>query len=251
MTPLCALQVMPDTAPSALSFSLQAWSAWSPDLTTPAAWADWAATDTRQTQSIEPAVAAMPAMLRRRAQRLGRMALETLYDPATAVSADYPIVFASRYGEVQRSTALLQELAENGAVSPQSFSMSVHNAIAGLYTIATTQAANVVALAAGTQTACGGLVEALMLLADGAPGVRLLFCDEPLPSVYDRYGETATPAFACLLVLQAGADFQLHWQDNAAATDAAPLDLLRFILTDAATLALSTSGWGIQRAAAQ
>ena len=156
-------------------------------------------------------------------------------------------MFASRYGEVQRSTALLQELAESAAVSPQSFSMAVHNAIAGLYTIATSQAANVVALAAGTQTTWGGLIEALMLLADGAPGVRLVVCDEPLPSVYDRYGEAVTPAFAYMLILQAGADYHVQWQQTATAEDAAPLDLLRFMLNDAAQLALSASGWRIQR----
>lgn len=238
---------MSATSAASLSFNLHAWSAWASDLTTPEAWQHWAQTGERQAQQQEPAVAAMPAMLRRRAQKLGRMALETLY--AQPAPADFPLVVASRYGEILRSTALLQELAETGAVSPQSFSMSVHNAIGGLYTIATQQQTPVSALAAGTQTTLGGLIEAAMQLADGAPGVRLLLCDEPLPDLYERYGETATPAFAYLLTLTPGAQLRLHHQPGNG-QDAAPLDLLRFLLTDAPTLSLSQTGWCISRALA-
>ncbi|WP_283150672.1 beta-ketoacyl synthase chain length factor [Silvimonas soli] len=229
---------------NSLRFRLESWAAWAPDLTTPQAWLGWAAAGVRSADGPEPAVAKMPAMLRRRAQRLGRMALEVLY--AEDADAQSPIVFASRYGEIGQSTQLLHELAASGTVSPQAFSMSVHNAIAGLYTIARKESANVMALAAGTQTAFAGLFEAAMQLADGAPRVRLVICDEPLPAEYQCYGEPSTPTFAYLLTLVPGDEFDISWSAPAQ-SDADPMALLRFMLTAQNRLPLSTSGWCLAR----
>ncbi|MBB5191273.1 hypothetical protein HNQ50_001996 [Silvimonas terrae] len=235
-----------------LRFSLESWAAWAPDLVTPDAWQNWAAqpASSRAAAGADPAVAAMPPMLRRRAQRLGRMALEVLYSQQPDAAA--PIVFASRFGEIGQATALLRELAHSHTVSPQAFSMSVHNAVAGLYTIARKEPASVMALAAGTRTAQAGLFEAAMQLADGAPRVRLLFCDEPLPEAYQCFGEVVEPAYALMLTLVPGADYTLAWQPgHTASHNASPLDVLRFVLAGAsAALPLDRAGWALQRIAA-
>ncbi|GGP21762.1 beta-ketoacyl synthase chain length factor [Silvimonas iriomotensis] len=233
----------------ALQFGLESWAAWAPDLTSAQAWQDWAAqgAPARAPEGAEPGVAGMPPMLRRRAQRLGRMALEVLYQSEADSAAN--IVFASRFGEIQQSTALLRELARSHAVSPQAFSMSVHNAVAGLYTIARKEPARVMALAAGTQTAQAGLFEAAMQVTDGAPRVRLVFCDEPLPALYSPFAEPETPAFAIMLTLVPGDDYALSWQLEEAASDANALDVLRFVLTEAPQLSLTKSGWVMTRRA--
>ena len=193
-------------------------------------------------------MAAMPPMLRRRAQRLGRMALEVMYSQAPDAAA--PIVFASRFGEISQATALLRELARTGTVSPQAFSMSVHNAVAGLFTIARKETASVMALAAGTRTAQAGLFEAAMQLADGAPRVRLVFCDEPLPDVYQCFGEVIEPPYALMLTLVPGADYTLTWQpDRAAQHNASPLDVLRFALSGKTALPLDRAGWALAKSA--
>ncbi|GGP26728.1 beta-ketoacyl synthase chain length factor [Silvimonas amylolytica] len=244
-----AILGMDGSVVNALHFGLESWAAWAPDLTSAQDWQDWAAqgAPARSLDGAEPGVAGMPPMLRRRAQRLGRMALEVLYQSEADHAAS--IVFASRFGEIQQSTGLLRELARSHAVSPQAFSMSVHNAVAGLYTIARKDAARVMALAAGTQTAQAGLFEAAMQVADGAPRVRLVFCDEPLPALYRPFAEPETPPFAIMLTLVPGDDYVLSWQEAEAARDANAQDVLRFVLSDASRVSLTTSGWVMARCA--
>ena len=122
-----------------VTFSIVSHAAWAPGLTTPEAWARWARAPQRIVAGEEPGVKAMPAMLRRRAGFLGKMALEVAYrclDGRGAGATTIPTVFCSRHGEVSRALALLSDLARGEALSPTAFSMSVHNATAGLLTIA-------------------------------------------------------------------------------------------------------------------
>ncbi|MBM3117139.1 beta-ketoacyl synthase chain length factor [Jeongeupia naejangsanensis] len=237
---------MSTTPTSTLRFCLRQWSAWAPGLETREAWSGWDGTLPHGDAS--PKVDAMPAMLRRRADRLGKMTLETLYAPDIAYHGQ-PLIHASRHGEATRTVPLLQALARDGAVSPQAFSMAVHNATAGLFTIATRTHAPVTAIAAGPETALAGLLEACSQLADGAASVLLCFSDEPLPALYQPYADTAEAPFALTLDLVAGDDFTLG--TGAACTeDATPLSLLHFLLGGETALPLSIrGGWQIVRSA--
>ncbi|WP_432722067.1 beta-ketoacyl synthase chain length factor [Jeongeupia wiesaeckerbachi] len=238
---------MSTTPTPALHFSLRQWSAWAPGLETRADWANW--DGTLPCGDAAPKVEAMPAMLRRRADRLGKMTLEALYAPEIAYHGQ-ALIHASRHGEATRTVPLLQALAHEGAVSPQAFSMAVHNATAGLFTIATRTHAPVSAIAAGRETALAGLIEACSQLADGAASVLLCYSDEPLPSLYTRYADTAEAPFALVLDLVAGDDFALS-TGAANAQDTTPLALLHFLLGSTATLPLSRrGGWQIVRSAA-
>jgi len=199
------------------------------------------------------AVRAMPPLLRRRAQPLGRAALEVLYAPTLAYSGQ-PIVFCSRHGEVSRSTALLQSLAAEGQVSPQEFSMSVHNAIPGLFLIAKQCQAPVASLSSENQLALSGMVEALTQLADGASSVILLFCDAPLPTLFHSFSNNEPPCFAFALEMTAGKDYCLVYDDTAPASNTASdstLPLLRFFLNDTQSVLplTGTAGWQLLRVA--
>lgn len=216
-------------------FALRHWAAWAPGLERREDWLAWAAAPFLPAGDAAPAVAQMPAMLRRRADRLGRMALAVLYESAHPGA---PIVYASRYGELGRVARLLEELATSGAVSPQGFSVSVHNAIAGLYSIATRERENIQSLAAAEATPFAGLVDAAGLLAEGAECVRLVLCEEPVPAVFGAFAEPADCPYAVLLELAAGDAFRFEWAGQAAgpASPRLPpaLDVLRFLLGDAA-----------------
>lgn len=179
-------------------------------------------------------------MLRRRAERLGRMLLETLFEPTLAYHGQ-PLIHASRHGEATRTVPLLTELARDGAVSPQSFSMAVHNATSGLFTIARQSQAPVTAIAAGPETACAGLTEAIGQLADGAASVLLCFSDEPLPALYQPFVDDAEAPFAFTLELATGNEFTLTSLPGRGG-NATPLDLLRFLLGNASRLPLTARG---------
>ena len=161
---------------------------------------------------------AMPAMLRRRAGFLGKMALEVAYDCLDGRS-DVPTVFCSRHGDVARAVDLLSDLARGEPLSPMAFGMAVHNAIPGLFSIARSDRANYTALAAGTASVEHALIEASGLLADGAPMVLLVACDCPLPELFTPFEEyDEQPHAWAWLVTPAGDDaLRLEWEPCAEA----------------------------------
>jgi hypothetical protein len=197
-----------------LEFSFRRWSAWAPGMVDAGTWQDWACEETSFTAHEETApVKAMPPMLRRRAHPLGRAALEVLYAP-TLDYADQPVIFCSRHGEIDRSLAIQYELAAEGRVSPQEFSMSVHNAISGLFLIAKKSRAPVVALASENRLALSGMTEALIQLADGASSVILLFCDAPLPTLFGAFIDSEPTCFAFALEMTKGKDYRLVYGET-------------------------------------
>ena len=217
------------TAPG---FSLRNWAAWAPGLENRQDWLDWRANPQPPTGDMAPAAACLPPLLRRRALRLGRMALESLSSVAKNVPDDTPIIYASRHGETHRSLGLIRELIAEGNVSPQSFSLSVHNATIGLYTIAKGCHANVTALAGGNASASAILNEAQGLLADGAKSVLLVACDEVLPECYAPYADEPQAPFAWAAELVAGDEFIPGTQQQATTAQNLPelLTLFRFLI---------------------
>lgn len=191
------------------------WATWPDDL------ADLPAAGDGRDAAL-PALAAMPAMMRRRVEPLGRMALHAAY-ASQGEDAPVPVVFASRYGDVPRSIALLRQLVEGQTPSPTAFSLSVHNAIGALWSIAGSLTAPYTAIAAGDETVEAAFTEALGLLTDGAPSVMVVCYDEPLPAPYDVYAghPDVAHAWACRLRLSDGPGISL--QARRADPDTPPL----------------------------
>jgi hypothetical protein len=226
------------------------WSAWTPGL---AALARDGAEASHET--VPPALGEIPPLLRRRADRMGRAALHVLTRPELPY-AGQAIVMCSRLGEICRSFNLQKELAGEGSVSPQRFSMSVHNAVGGLFMMAKKARAPLTALAAGEEGALAGLQEAAAQLADGVEAVWLLFCEEPWPGEYQSFAalpEDGTEYYAFVLELAAGDEFRLAEDAEHAAPAtgraASPLDLLAFLLrpADGAIRLSPRGGWILRR----
>ncbi len=138
-------------------------------------------------------------MARRRANTLGRMALQVAYWAQADAAPDLstvPVVLASRYGDLERSLALLADVAAQEPMSPTGFGLSVHNAMGAMYSIARGDRANYIAVAAGADSAAVGVVEAVGLLADGAPEVLLLCYDSPLPDAYSVFQDEPAATYA-------------------------------------------------------
>jgi hypothetical protein len=182
---------------SALRFTISRRAAWAPGLTTTEAWAAWAQSPEPEAPVGEaaPPLTEIAAMTRRRIERLGRLAVQV----ATWCQGDdknMPAVFASRHGDTGRSVELLTALARGEALSPTSFALSVHNGVAGQYSIARQDHGNSLAVAAGPDTAEAGFVEAAGLLADGHPEVLLVVYDVSLPPLYAPFGDEPDADFA-------------------------------------------------------
>ncbi|MBM4262268.1 MAG: beta-ketoacyl synthase chain length factor [Deltaproteobacteria bacterium] len=206
---------------SEVSFSIGAHAAWAPGLESPAAWQAWAKGAVEIASAGEPPLKAMPAMLRRRAGTLAKMALEVAYR-CLDERRDVPIVFCSRHGEAERSATMLADLAKDQPLSPTSFALSVHNAVGGLFSMARRDRANHIAMAAGQSSVEHGVIEACGLLADGEPAVLLVVYDCPLPAVYRSFHDCHEQPFAWAWLMEPAAAnrITLAW----AAAESAPAD---------------------------
>jgi hypothetical protein len=239
---------------SALRFHISRQAAWAPGLTTPEAWQAWAASaaPTSPTGTDAPPLAEVPPMTRRRIERLGRLAFQV----AAWCQGDdrgMPTVFASRHGDAGRSVELLGALARGEALSPTSFGLSVHNGVAGQYSISRKDLGNSLAIAGGQATAEAGFVEAAGLLADGHPEVLVVVYDVSLPTLYAPFGDEPDADFAWAVRLAAAPStgHAVTLARAPAGPQGAPgplphaLEVLRFLMGQAPTLAWTTpsGGW--------
>ncbi|HSV34479.1 MAG TPA: beta-ketoacyl synthase chain length factor [Ramlibacter sp.] len=222
-----------------IEFAIKGWAAWAPGLATPSHWLQWASAPRLPVGDEQPAVAQMPAMLRRRLGPLGRMAAQVAYDCQGDEGA--PVVLASRYGDATRSLALLRSHALGEGCSPADFALSVHNAIGAMYSIARRDTANFSSVAAGPASAAAALVEAAGLLIEGAPEVLVVCYDAPLPGEYAAFQTEPAASYAWAWRVgprSAGQPWLgLSWRAaNDGRADAIPslpfgLDVLRFALS--------------------
>jgi len=215
------------------------WAAWAPGLHGQEAWRSWAQAPFVPAGEETPELSEVPAMQRRRIDRIGRMAMQAAWWCTGDDRAGVPLVFASRHGDVQRSCDLLKQLAEAEPMSPTQFGLSVHNAIAALYSIVRGERGNYLALAAGRVTAEAALVEAAGLLADGAPEVQVVVYEAPLPAIHAAFGDEPDACYAWSWRVRAAgtgeARLSLTWEADVGGVDDASLpaglDALRFLLS--------------------
>lgn len=163
------------------------WRAWAPSLETTEQWQAWA----RQPWSPDdagqqPGCEFLPPMQRRRLSRMARMALEVAW-PLCGENEQLPLVFASRHGETQRTFALLADVADGQPLSPTQFGLSVHNAIAGQWSMLRGQRSEASAIAGEGDTFEHAMLEAALMIEEGAPSVIVVMTEERPPAAYDEW----------------------------------------------------------------
>lgn len=224
---------------NSVQFSIAKHAQWAPGLNSQQEWDKWLEQSFVINNHINavPEVAQMPPMLRRRARLLGRMALEVAY-ACVDKFASVPTIFCSRHGEVAHSVEMINALISEGNISPIGFSSAVHNATAGLFSIARQDRSNHIALAAGNSTVEHAVIEACGLLNEGASAVLLVHYECPLPSVFNQFEDCIEQAYAWawLLVPAAKEQISLSWssiENPEPASESTPsgLQILRFHLS--------------------
>ncbi|GAB2584929.1 beta-ketoacyl synthase chain length factor [Dyella jejuensis] len=223
-----------------MNFRIEQWRAWAPGLDSDEAWQAWARHPVRvPDDDAQPACDFLPAMQRRRLSRLARMTLHVAW-PLCAEHEQLPLVFASRHGETPRTFAMLSEVADEQPLSPTQFGLSVHNAIAGQWSILRGQRGESVAIAGEADTFEHAMLEAAMLLDAGAPSVLVVIAEEHPPAAYDEWIDDVPFSYALALRIggiasdtdtQAGGCWQLRLEPGRydSATGAWPhaLDFVR------------------------
>jgi hypothetical protein len=128
-------------------------------------------------------LASVPKMLKRRLSPLAK----TVFCAANQCIDEHmivPTVFSSSHGELAKSFAMMEMLEAGEEISPTAFSLSVHNAIAGLFSMAWQNKLECTVVAPGEEGLAAAFIEALGLLQEGAEQVLLVFYDEPLVDFY-------------------------------------------------------------------
>jgi hypothetical protein len=159
-------------------------------------------------------VASMPPILRRRADPADRLALEVAFRLAPGGAADgegMPSVFATRHGQVARSTAMIHAAIAGEPASPMDFSLSVHNATAGQYSIAAGNRAASSSLSSRGESFSSALLEAQGMILEGKEKVLAVVSDLAPPAILDGHwdGEPAGYALGLILGSSGGEEFEM------------------------------------------
>jgi hypothetical protein len=117
------------------------------------------------------------------------------------------VVFASRHGELRRTTDILCAISAGEPVSPTAFSLSVLNAMTGIFGIARGDRSPASAISAGPETLGYALLEAhAQFAADPSSPVLMVYADEPADAAYGTIeDEVQGGALAILLDTHAAA----------------------------------------------
>lgn len=195
-----------------LNFSLRAWQAFSPYHHDRADWQSWVEQSLLPEVKGAPPLTFVPAMQRRRLNLPAKLMFAALH--GVDIAKDTPIVFASHDGEINRSFALWMQFFEDAAMSPMSFGLAVHNALSGLWSLFDGNTAEMTAVSSMDGVLETGLLEAVMLLGDGAEEVVVVVVEEPLAERYEVDAVRAPFPYAVALRITAGDDYRLAFSAN-------------------------------------
>jgi hypothetical protein len=144
-------------------------------------------------------------MQRRRVSLFARRQLQAAYDclqQADVLQEEIPSVFASRHGDIHQSLRLLEQIRAGDTPSPQGFALSVHNSVAGLWSLLRRDHSPSISIAAGNDTLFTALTEARLRLA-GSTSARFLLVigDEPLPEAYQKWADDEQRSYGLAILL--------------------------------------------------
>jgi hypothetical protein len=220
----------------ALTFNIDDWKAWFPT-----------------SDDTQPDVSVIPAMLRRRLSPIARIAMSVIL-PLAETHGAMPLVYVSRHGDLHRTFQLLKDLATSEPVSPTAFSLSVHNATAGLFSIQQGLTKNVTAISCSDQELIPALFEALGQCNVLEPKVLCVFCDEPPPDIYREQVSQPEFPYAVALIISRGTDWKVSSANDGFAGDESnpapqPLALVPLLKGESHTLVVSHNkvSWLLER----
>lgn len=187
-------------------FHIESWAAVAPGITTQHAWKAWF----DQPGPISPefekvSLKSVKPMLRRRFGDIGQYAMAAVLDVAEGRDS-MPCVFASRHGDTKLTLSLLETMAADEPLSPTGFSLAVHNAVSGLYSIAVKNRLEITAIAAQQGLSIHALIESVTQLSQSRRVLCVVY-DMPLPALYASYTSQEPFPYAIAMILsQEGQD---------------------------------------------
>ena len=187
---------------------VDSWAAIAPGLETKEDWKLWLHQPTSLPEGFsKETFKQIPPMLRRRFSTLGRCAVSAglkILDGDESI----PSIFSSRYGDTEISLSLLTEMGMDEPMSPANFSLAVHNAVGGLFSIVRKDNSKLTSICATDGFVINTLLEAVGQLQESDRVLCVLY-DIPLPELYQRYCDSDLFPYAIAMILNKTGDERL------------------------------------------
>ena len=237
-----------------MRFYVDAWSAIAPGLDSPESWCHWLSEpDDLSNRQIDISLKSIPPMIRRRFRVLGKSAVGAAL-PLVEDGESIPSIFSSRHGDTSLTISVLEDIAREAPISPTSFSLAVHNAISGLFSIARKDTSAITSLAPMDHLVFHTLCEAIGQLQSTEKLLCVIY-DAPLPEFFRFYeaGDDFPYAVAMIISCSGTQAFELTSGDtpdkkfNFAEKEALSLVRLLTGLTDCFNLGPECAGWRLSR----
>ena len=182
---------------------IEDWAFWSPESRIPTDWLRIGELPNAGPVEAQPPDDLVPPVHRRRMSMLSKLAVQVALEASRRATPDF-IVFASQHGELARTRELLTSIAAGTELSPASFSQSVHNTSAGLYTIVAKSRAPASSIAAGASTFAYGWIEAEVYLAAnrGRRALLVTYDDAACSPEYRPYSPQTPCTYAAAFLLR-------------------------------------------------
>ena len=189
-----------------LNIAVERWCAWEPLAGARAICSHYNGGVQANERVEKPDLTTVSAMQRRRLGTLARIVFHVLAR-CTGAGAQEPVVFSSFMGEIERTQGILGAIAANQPISPAAFSLSVHNAIGGQWSLAHGITAPMIALAPPANSPVSALLEAEGMLFEGEyPAINVVYYEEPYPEFYTPFLQGPADPVALALRLVPSSD---------------------------------------------
>lgn len=170
--------------------TINQWAAWAPGITHQDDWRKWNEGSLTLGGDEQADVGFLPPMQRRRLGTIARAVVHVIFS-CSGRQCNVPVIYGSLHGEIHRTFKLLQTIATDQPVSPMDFSLGVHNAVAGLVSMAMENRAPSICLSPGDQGMVNAIIEAIgVLYEESWESVLVVLYDEPLPEYYRPFTES-------------------------------------------------------------
>lgn len=151
----------------------------------------------------------IPPIKRRRLNGLSKMAMHASLNCLEQVDTEpneVLTVFASQHGELSRTVNIVSDLVQSEDISPKDFSLSVHNASLGLFSIFNKNTNLGTSIAANKNTFGFALLESYNILKRNPEKTVLLTCfDKQVGQPFDRLQPYPEPSYSLALLLSLNA----------------------------------------------
>ncbi|WP_417445610.1 beta-ketoacyl synthase chain length factor [Kangiella sp.] len=154
----------------------------------------------------------IPPIKRRRLSGLSKLAMHSslnCLEQCNINPEQTMTVFASQHGELNRTISIVKSMFEEHEVSPKDFSLSVHNASLGLFSIFTNNTHPGTSIAANSNTFGYALLESYNQLQRFPSSQVLLTCfDLEVGPPFSELQDTLYPSYSLSLLLSQPVDNQ-------------------------------------------